>query len=116
MAFSAERVRPGLPLPLPVTPFSSAANLPTATSSHCKPSYSYFTRCSLSGGGAALWRVRAKPGKRGQEGGVGLFNRPNRLTQSTSALIHCSTIWLLACVCIVQTTRRLKSGAEVPDF
>ena len=31
MAFSAERVRPGLNLPLPVTPFSSAANLPTAT-------------------------------------------------------------------------------------
>ena len=62
--------------------------LPQATA---KPS-SYFTRCSYTA--TALWCVRsAKPGKRGQEGGVGLFNRPNRLAQSTSALVvHWSTI------------------------
>ena len=80
MAFSAERVRPGLNLPLPVTPFSSAANLPTATE-HLLQTKQLLHKLHC---GALRF---AKPGKRGQEGGVGLFNRPNRLTQSTSALV-----------------------------
>ena len=105
MAFSAERVRPGLPmdcLSLLFHQLQTQLQLPQATANPAT--------ATSQGVAAALWRFRAKPGKRGQEGGVGLFNRPNWLTQSTSTLFYHLT------VCIVETKRRLKSGAEVPDF
>ena len=87
MAFSAERVRPGLPmdcLSLLFHQLQTQLQLPQASANPAT--------ATSQGVAAALWRFRAKPGKRGQEGGVGLFNRPNRLTHSTSALVHCSTI------------------------
>ena len=92
MAFSAERVRPGLPmdcLSLLFHQLQTQLQLPQATANPA-------TSQSVASRGSAVWRFRAKPGKRGQEGGVGLFNRPNRLTQSTSTLFYHLTF--AACV------------------
>ena len=115
MAFSAERVRPGLHLPLPVTPFSSAANLPTATSSYCKTQQLHHKAQLHS---VALLRHCGvcEVQNQGNADRRAVSACLTGLIGSPSPQVPQQYTGLLFGMGIVRTTKRLKSGAEVPDF